>query len=59
MTSENKEKQQVRSSKVVKVIEIIETIVLAGKGTPENPAYLERSYWTMDGELLTIIRPDD
>lgn len=40
--------------KAAKVIQVIETVTLEGAGTVDDPAYLNRQYWSLDGELLAI-----
>jgi len=42
------------SLRAVKVVQVIMTEALVGKGTPEEPCYIERLYWSMDGELLAV-----
>ena len=37
-----------------KVIQVILTENAVGKGTPEDPCYVERLYWSMDGQLLAV-----
>ena len=34
------------------VIQVIETVSLAGDGTDTNPVYEVHQYWTLDGDLL-------
>ena len=35
-----------------RVIQVIETVTLAGDGTDANPVYEVHQYWTLDGDLL-------
>lgn len=49
-------------TKLARVIQVIETVTLAGEGTDESPLYEVRQYWDMDGNLLSkssSIGPDD
>ena len=41
-------------TKEAKVIQVIETLTLKGLGTPEDPAYLCKEYWSLDGRLLAV-----
>lgn len=41
-----------REAKAARVIQVIETVTLAGDGTDAHPVYEVRQYWTLDGELL-------
>ena len=41
-----------REAKAARVIQVIETVTLAGDGTDANPVYEVHQYWTLDGELL-------
>jgi len=42
------------ATKKAKVIEVIETETLEGAGNAENPCYIKRLYWSLDGELLAV-----
>ena len=44
-----------REAKAARVIQVIETVTLAGDGTDANPVYEVHQYWTLDGELLSLI----
>lgn len=35
-----------------KIVEVIMTENVEGKGTPESPVHTMRRYWTLDGELI-------
>lgn len=39
-------------TKSARVIQVIETVTLAGDGTDANPVYEVYQYWTPDGRLL-------
>lgn len=41
-----------REAKAARVIQVIETVTLAGDGTDANPVYEVHQYWTLDGDLL-------
>lgn len=45
-------KSNLQKTKSARVIQVIETISLAGDGTDENPLYEIRQYWSSDGKLL-------
>lgn len=40
--------------KECRTITVIETTTLEGAGTLEDPVYLCRQYWSLDGTLLAI-----
>lgn len=42
-----------------KLIEVIETKAVVGKGTSEDPVRTVVSYWTKDGKLLTVKDPQE
>lgn len=52
-----------REAKAARVIQVIETVTLAGDGTNANPVYEVHQYWSLDGKLLAKseppINPDD
>ncbi len=39
-------------AKSARVMQVIETVTLAGEGTDASPVYEVRQYWTLDGKLL-------
>ena len=41
-----------QETKSARVIQVIETVSLAGDGTGTNPVYEVHQYWTLDGDLL-------
>ena len=41
-----------QEAKSARVIQVIETVTLAGDGTDANPVYEVHQYWTLDGDLL-------
>lgn len=41
-----------QETKSARVIQVIETITLAGDGTDESPLYEVHQYWSLDGKLL-------
>ena len=41
-----------QETKSAGVIQVIETVSLAGDGTDTNPVYEVHQYWTLDGDLL-------
>ena len=41
-----------KEAKSARVIQVIETVTLAGDGTDANPVYEVHQYWTLDGDLL-------
>ena len=41
-----------QETKSARVIQVIETVSLAGDGTDTNPVYEVHQYWTLDGDLL-------
>lgn len=41
-----------QETKSARVIQVIETVSLAGDGTDESPLYEVHQYWTLDGDLL-------
>ena len=41
-----------QETKSARVIQVIETVSLAGHGTDTNPVYEVHQYWTLDGDLL-------
>lgn len=38
-----------------KIIEVIQTITLEGKGTLEDPCREVTRYWTKEGKLLSVL----
>ena len=45
-------KSNLQKTKSARVIQVIETVTLAGDGTDANPVYEVHQYWTLDGKLL-------
>lgn len=43
-----------RNIRGAKVVQVIETKEVVGKGTEDSPCYLEHLYWSLDGKLLAI-----
>lgn len=41
-----------RGTDGAKVIQVIETRALKGKGTRDDPCYISFQYWSLDGEFL-------
>ena len=41
-----------QETKSARVIQVIETVSLAGDGTDTNPVYEVHQYWTLDDDLL-------
>ena len=41
-----------QETKSARVIQVIETVFLAGDGTDTNPVYEVHQYWTLDSDLL-------
>lgn len=56
-------KPNFQKTKSARVIQVIETVSLAGDGTDIHPVYELHQYWSMDGKLLakseSPINPDD
>lgn len=57
ITLSNKEVKKMKSkipqeTKSARVIQVIETVSLAGDGTDADPVYEVHQYWTLDGDLL-------
>ena len=52
-----------QKTKSARVIQVIETVSLAGDGTDAHPIYEIHQYWSLDGKLLAKseppINPDD
>ncbi len=46
-----------QETKSARVIQVIETVSLAGDGTDTNPVYEVHQYWTLDGKLLAESKP--
>lgn len=49
---ENKKTARPRGTDSARVISVIETTALAGSGTEDDQARLQKRYWSMQGELL-------
>lgn len=45
-------KLNLQETKSARVIQVIETVSLAGDGTDESPLYEVHQYWSPDGKLL-------
>lgn len=45
-------KPNFQKTKSARVIQVIETVSLAGDGTDVHPVYELHQYWSMDGKLL-------
>ena len=45
-------KPNLQETKSARVMQVIETVSLAGDGTDANPVYEVHQYWTLDGDLL-------
>ena len=41
-----------RGTDSARVISVIETVSVIGKGTPDNPSRHKMQYWSLDGKLL-------
>ena len=41
-----------RGTEAARVVTVIETEAVAGYGTPGDPGYMLKQYWSLDGELL-------
>ena len=48
----DKKKSHFRETKIARVIQVIETVTLAGDGTNAHPMYEVHQYWNPDGKLL-------
>jgi len=46
-----------REAKAARVIQVIETVTLAGDGTDAHPVYEVRQYWSLDGKPLAKSNP--
>lgn len=47
-----------RGTDSAKIIKVIETKSLRGKGTPDDPCRIVRQYWSFNGKLLAENDPD-
>lgn len=52
--SENRQNARPRGTDSAKVIQVIVTEALEGRGTNDDPCFTQRKYWTLDGELLAV-----
>jgi len=43
-----------RGTDSAKVIEVIVTEALEGRGTMDDPCYIKTQYWSLDGKLLAV-----
>lgn len=48
----NEETARPRGTDSAKVIQVIVTEALDGRGTEEDPCKIQKRYWSLDGELL-------
>lgn len=46
-----------QKTKSARVIQVIETVSLAGDGTNAHPIYEIHQYWSLDGKLLAKSEP--
>ena len=46
-----------RGTDSAKVIQVIATEALEGRGTDADPCRIKKQYWSLDGELLAIGPP--
>ena len=46
-----------QKTKSARVIQVIETVSLAGDGTDAHPIYEIHQYWSLDGKLLAKNEP--
>lgn len=53
-TLAEKETARPRGTDSAKVIQVIVTEALEGRGTEDDPCRIQRKYWSLDGELLAI-----
>lgn len=51
---EEKSTARPRGTDSAKVIQVIVTESLEGAGTKEDPCFIQRRYWGLDGELLAV-----
>lgn len=51
---EEKSTARPRGTDSAKVIQVIVTEALEGRGTENDPCFIQRRYWGLDGELLAI-----
>ena len=52
-----KETARPRGTDSAKVIQVIETKALAGRGTYDEPCRTVTQYWNLEGELLAVNDP--
>lgn len=52
--AEKKETVRPRGTDSAKVIQVIVTEALEGKGTADDPCRVQRKFWSLDGKLLAI-----
>lgn len=52
MINPQKETARPRGTDSAKVIQVIVTESLVGRGTDEDPCYIQKRYWSLDGILL-------
>lgn len=50
-------KLNLQETKSARVIQVIETVSLAGDGTDAQPVYEVHQYWSLDGKLLAKSKP--
>lgn len=53
MTNEQEKTVRPRGTDSARVIQLIETRSIEGRGTPDDPCRVIIQYWEMDGNLLT------
>lgn len=52
--TEQKNTARPRGTDSAKVIQVIVTEALEGRGTEDDPCFIQRRYWSLDGELLAV-----
>lgn len=50
-------KSNLQKTKSARVMQVIETVSLAGDGTEAHPVYELYQYWSLDGKLLAESKP--
>ena len=43
-----------RGTDSAKIIQVIVTEALTGRGTDEDPCYIQKRYWRLKGELIAV-----
>lgn len=54
IASQPKETARPRGTDSAKVIQVIVTEALEGRGSKSDPCVMQKKYWSLDGELLAI-----